>query len=183
VIHLIFLVLSYIIPVVSAQSILHDSRVQNKIMVGRSLSNIQLKNTENESREIPDFGKKVVIVFYTDPDCKDINDPLSKAVKNGGFKDKIAGIGISNCADSWIPDILVRKGALKKEKQFSGSVLLIDLDHILSREWGLGNCNNLSMVIVIGKDMKVRYFKYIKTGEESIKVIPEIIGIIEKEMN
>jgi len=74
VIHLIFLVLSYIIPVVSAQSILHDSRVQNKIMVGRSLSNIQLKNTENESREIPDFGKKVVIVFYTDPDCKDIND-------------------------------------------------------------------------------------------------------------
>jgi predicted transcriptional regulator len=159
------------------------SYAQTKIIVGNSLSNIQLKNTENENREIPDIGKKVVIIFYTDPDCKDINDPLSKAVETGGFKDRIACIGISNCADSWIPDALILKGTLKKEKQFPGSVLLIDQDHLLSREWGLGNCNNISMVIVIGQDRKVRYFKYIKSKEDSIKAIPEVIGIIEKEMN
>jgi uncharacterized protein len=114
----LILYLSFIIPMVSAQSILQDSHVQNRITLGQELPNIQLKNMENESREIPDIGNKVVVVFYTDPDCKDINDPLSGAVKNRGFKDKITGIGISNCADSWIPDALIRKGALKKKNNF-----------------------------------------------------------------
>jgi hypothetical protein len=39
------------------------------------------------------------------------------------------------------------------------------------------------MVIVIGQDRKVRYFKYIKSEEDSNIAIPEVIGIIEKEMN
>ena len=163
--------------------IMEGSNAQIRIALGKPLANIRLKNAENEIREIPDFGKKVVIVFYTDPDCKDVNDPLSKAVETGGFKDNIAGIGIANCADTGIPDALIRKGTLKKEKQFPGSVLLLDKNHLLSNEWGLGNCNNISIVIVIGQDMKVRYFKYIKTEADSIKAIPEVIEIIKKEMN
>jgi len=179
----LFLFLSLIIQIFPLQSLLHDLHTHTKITIGQPLSCILLKNTENKSMEIPEIGKKVVIVFYTDPDCKDINDALSEAIGKGGFKDKIAGIGISNCADSWIPDAIIMKGALKKEKQFPGSVLLIDQDHLLSREWGLGNCNNTSIVIVLGQDRKIRYFKYIKSEEESIKSIPEVIGIIDKEMN
>jgi hypothetical protein len=166
----------------SPQTLVKESQSNKKISIGMELSNIELENAESKKNEIPDFGNKPVVVFYTDPDCKDINDPLSNAIKEGGFKDKIAGIGISNCDDSWIPLSLIRKGAMKKEKQFPGSVLLLDRDKFLVREWTLGNCNNLSLVIVIGQDMKVKYLRYINSEEESVQSIPEVIGIIEKEI-
>lgn len=158
-------------------------QAQEKNITGKTFFNVKVKNAQNDDVMIPGIGSKVVIVFYTDPDCKDVNDPMSAAIKDGGFKDKIAGIGVVNCTDTWIPDVLIRQGALKKEKQFQGSVILLDPKHILKKSCDLGNCNNASIVIIIGRDNKVKYSRTIKSEKESIEAIPEVIEVIGRELN
>jgi predicted transcriptional regulator len=179
--NLVLIFLIFII--VPDQNVINDNHPRPKIRVGSVLSNIQLKDTKNRSLKIPDIRTKVAIIFYTDPDCKNINDPLSKAIKEAGFGDRISGIGIANCADTWIPDALIRKGALKKEKQFPGSLLLLDSNKHLAGEWGLGDCDDLSLVIVIGLDQKVKYIKYVKSESESVNSTHEVIETIRKEID
>src|SRR6266498_3634082 len=95
--------------------------------LGKSVSSLQLVDPNDQAKAIPFIGEKVVVLFYTDPDEKDVNDPLSEALKAKNYpKDKYAGIGIANCKDTWIPDAAIRMKARQKEKQFPGSIVLLD---------------------------------------------------------
>ncbi len=48
--------------------------------VGQELSNVQIRDAENKPAWIPDFGKKLMAVFYNDADEADMNDSLADAV-------------------------------------------------------------------------------------------------------
>ena len=107
------------------------SLVTNKIsaqqtaFVGKTLTTVQLIDPNDNPKAIPFLGEKIVVIFYTDPDVKDINDPLSEAIKAKNYpKDKYSGIGIANCKDSWIPNAGVRLKVRQKEKQFPGSIFV-----------------------------------------------------------
>ena len=150
---------------------------------GKTISTLKLIDPDNNPKDIPYLGEKVVMVLYTDPDEKDVNDPLSNAVKAKKFPDaKYQGIGIANCKDTWIPDAAIRMKARQKQEQFPGSVILLDEDKTVSKSWELGECNNYGVVIVIGKDKKVKYFKKIATQDESKDVSSEVIRVIEEEL-
>jgi predicted transcriptional regulator len=151
--------------------------------IGKSVSNVQLKNPDDKVMMLPFFGEKVLTVFYNDPDSKDVNDPLSDALKAHKFpKEKYSGIGIANCAETWLPNSVIRYAAKEKEKKYPGSVILIDEDKILSKAWELKDCNDRGYILVIGKDNKIKYVKSIKNQEESKAIIQDVIAIIEKEI-
>ncbi|HEY4787005.1 MAG TPA: YtfJ family protein [Bacteroidales bacterium] len=157
---------------------------QQTASVGNIVYGQQLVDPNDNPKAIPFLHEKVLAVFYTDPDQKDVNDPLSDAIKAKNFpKDKYAGIGIANCKDTWIPDAAIRMKARQKEKQFPGSIILLDTKRILSKAWGLGDCNGLGVVIIIGKDAKIRFIKNVKTQEESKAIIPQVLQIIEEEIS
>jgi predicted transcriptional regulator len=151
--------------------------------VGKTVSNVQLKSADDKAMSLPAFGQKVLVVFYTDPDSKDVNDPLSDAIKAHSFpKEKYAGIGIANCADTWLPNSVIRYAAREKEKKYPGAVVLIDEGKILSKTWDLGNCDDSGCIIIIGKDLKIKYIKQIKKQEESKAIIPAVLAILESEI-
>jgi predicted transcriptional regulator len=129
------------------------------------------------------LGEKVISVFYTDPDVKDINDALSNALKARKYPEtKYQGVGVGNCADTWIPNAAIRMKAREKEKQFKGSVVLLDTDHVLAKAWGLKETNDAGVVIIIGIDKKVKFIRSIKKADESKAVINEVLGIIDTEI-
>ena len=144
--------------------------------VGQELSNVQMKDAENKPASIPDFGKKLVGIFYNDADEADMNDPLADAIKAKNFdENKYAGIGIGNLKDSKAPSFLIRKiirGKIEKYK----TTILTDPDLTLARAWDLGDCNNTSVFVLIGKDKKV---KYIKKGPIRGTEIDAIVKLIE----
>ncbi len=92
------------------------------------------------------------------------------------------GIGIANCKDTWIPNAGIRMKARQKEKQYAGSVIMLDENHILPKALGLGVCNGFGILIVVGKDKVIKYMKKIGSEEESQKAIPEVINLIEAEI-
>ncbi|MFW5781526.1 MAG: hypothetical protein ACOCXD_03065, partial [Bacteroidota bacterium] len=93
---------------------------------GKTVSTLKVIDPDNNPKDIPYLGEKVVMILYTDPDEKDVNDPLSNAVKAKKFPDAAyQGIGIANCKDTWIPDAAIRMKARQKQEQFPGSVILL----------------------------------------------------------
>jgi predicted transcriptional regulator len=153
-------------------------------VVGKTLSALMISDANNQPKAIPFVGEKVLLIQYTDPDVKDINDKLSDAVKAKKFSDKLyQGIGIANCKDTWIPNAGIRMKARQKEKQFAGSVIMLDEDHIIPKALGLGDCNGMGVILIVGKDKVIKYMKKITSEEESVKSTPEVVTLLEAEIN
>lgn len=155
-----------------------------KSILGKTLKNVELTDANDVPKVLPFYGQKVLTVFYTDPDVKDVNNPLSDAIKAKNFdKSKYQGIGVANCKDTWIPNSGIKMKARQKERDFPGSVILVDASYVLPNSWGMGNCDEMGVIVIVGKDKTVKYFKHIKTQDESKAIIPEVIACIEKAMS
>lgn len=152
-------------------------------LVGKEFTNITLTDANDKPKNIPYVGQKVLVLFYTDPDVKDVNDPLSEAIKKAGFStNDYQGIGIANCKDTWLPNSAIRMKSRQKEQQFPGSVIMIDDSHKLSGALKLGDCNEKGIVLIVGKDKKIKYVKSILSQEESKAQIASVIKIIKSEL-
>lgn len=150
------------------------------LTVGQTVQNVELRDAENNPMMIPALGTKVVSLFYNDADAADLNDPLADGLKAKNFpKDKYEGFGIANLKDSKAPNWLIRRIIQGKIKKYN-TTILTDPDLILAKAWDLGDCNNTSVVIIIGKDMKVKYvYKGAVRGEEINKVVKMVEDLIK----
>jgi len=132
----------------------------NALSVNQVASNLNIRDANDQPATIPDFGSKVLTIIYGDSDASDISDPISDALKAKNFPEsKNRGIGIANLKDSPAPNWLIRKIVQSKIKKYQATILT-DVDLTVANSWGLGNCNNKSVFIILGKDKKVKYLKY-----------------------
>ncbi len=147
--------------------------------VGQVLGNVSLHDSsDNPGARIPDFGSKVVAVFYVDPDDSDLNEPLRDALKVADFpKAVFRAVGVVNLAESWKPNSLIRTMIRQKEKKYN-SIVLTDPNRILRDAWSLGNCAGKDVVIIIGKDRAV---KYINTGVVRGAEINRVVELVRAE--
>lgn len=153
------------------------------LTVGKSVTTVKIQNPDNVATNIPAIGQKVVALFYTDPDVKDINEPLTEAIKAKKFApDKYVGVGIANMADSWLPNSVIRYAGRQKQAKYPASVIMCDDKHVLAKAWGLGDCNEVGYVIIIGKDSKVKFVKAVKSQEDSKAIINAVLSLIESDL-
>lgn len=146
------------------------------ISVGQRVGNVEIRDANNNSAYIPNLGKKVISIFYNDADAADLNDPLADALKAKKFDEsKYQGIGIANLKDSKAPNFIIRKIVQGKIEKYN-STILTDPDLILAKKWNLGNCNNTSVVLIIGKDKKV---KYVTKGAVRGAEIKKVVDLVE----
>lgn len=132
----------------------------NALSVGQVVSNLNIKDANDQPATIPDFGSKVLTIVYGDSDASDYSDPISDALKAKNFPEsKNRGIGIANLKDSPVPNWLIRKIVQSKIKKYQATILT-DVDLTVANSWGLGSCNNKSVFIILGKDKKIKYIKY-----------------------
>lgn len=127
--------------------------------VGQVLANVEIRDANNAPASVPNLGKKVLTIFYTDPDVSDLNDPFADALNAAKLPtETFQGIGVANLKDTWLPSSLIRAIVRKKIEKYD-SVILTDPGHLLPTAWGLGDCNEQSVVLVIDKAAKLRYMK------------------------
>lgn len=148
--------------------------------VGKEVKNVELRDgTTDKPAHFPGFGQKVLTIFYNDADVADLNDPLADALKAKNLDEsKYQGIGVANLADSKAPNFIIKsvvRGKIEKYK----SVILTDPDRLVAKAWALGDCNNDSVVLVIGKDKKVAH---VQRGAIRGKDIEAIVALVEKLM-
>ncbi len=127
--------------------------------VGQKLTNPELRDGNDKPAKIPDFGTKVLAIFYSDPDVSDQNDPFADKLKAANLdKTVYRGVGVANMKDTWLPDSVIRSIVRKKIEKYDATILT-DPAHLLKNAWQLGDCDEKSVVIVVDKTGTVRYLK------------------------
>lgn len=131
-----------------------------EIQVGVTIENITIQDANKQPAQIPNLGKKVLLLLYTDPDVADQNDPFGDQAKAQNLDQTyFQSVGIANLEDApakpnWLIRVIMR-GKIKKYDV----TILADPDRSMAKAWDLGDCNNKSVVLVVGKDKKLKYFR------------------------
>jgi len=121
---------------------------------------------------------KVHVLFYVDPDEKDLNEPLTQALKKRHFDRKgFSSVAVVNLAATWKPNVIIEALLKKKQKEFPDTVYVKDKKSVLVKEWALADNN--SDILVFDKQGKLIYKKF---GKLSDKEIEEVLGLIEKNL-
>ncbi len=156
-------------------------RPAQAVQVGDVLKNVQIKDANDEPTTIPYWGEKVLTIFYTDPDVSDQNDPFADVLDAANLPEaKHKGIGIANMKDAPLKPNFVIRAIIRGKIEKYDTIILTDPDQVIPAAWNLGDCNDLSVVLVIDKSGTVRYVKKgpmsKKDQEEAMKVIRGLIG-------
>ncbi len=121
---------------------------------------------------------KVSIVFYVDPDKKELNEALSKALKKRHFdRSKYASVAIINLAATWMPNVAIEAKLKSKQKEFPDTTYVKDKKNVLVKKWSLADNN--SDILVFDKSGKLIYKKFGKLSSSEIK---EVLALIEKNL-
>lgn len=146
----------------------------------RKVPNVTVKTVRGEISQIPHYGEKNLFMFYIDPDTgltgnktyRFTDDIEERGVDKGP---NMFGFGVLNLADTFLPKKLIRKLAAKRTEKNHGLVL-DDSSHTLRDAWGLGDCNNKFIMMIVSKEGELVYMQkeeITKEGEEKFFEIIE----------
>ena len=121
---------------------------------------------------------KVTVLFYVDPDKKDENSALSKALKEKHFdRKRYRSVAIINLAATWMPDALIEMKLSAKQKEFPDTIYVKDRKRVLLKRWGLKD--DASDILLFDKSGRLIYKKF---GKLNRKEIGKVIGLIEMNL-
>ncbi len=145
----------------------------------KKVKNVEITDLNNNPAKLPHFGEKNLMIFYVDPDKHkqnlDFTDDME--ANHQVASDKLYGFGIINLKDApMFPNSLVRSIARKRTAK-NGATILTDADRTIAKQWGLGDCNNQFVLLIISKEGEL---VYMHKGEMSQADIAEFYEFVEK---
>ena len=125
----------------------------------KKVKNVKVLDLDGNEASLPYFGEKNLMIFYIDPDKHKQNEAFTVEMEQNhkAEGDNLYGFGIMNLADApMIPNKIARSMAQKRTEK-NGATVLSDQDHVLRDAWGLGDCNNMFVLLVVSKDGELVY--------------------------
>ena len=117
---------------------------------------------------------KINVIFYVDPDEKDLNNPLSDALKAEGFdRSKFASIAIINMDATWLPNFAIQSSLEEKQEKFPNTLYVKDLQKVLVEQWNIADNN--SDIIVLDKNGIVLYLHEGQLDDAQIQAVVSLI--------
>jgi len=121
---------------------------------------------------------KVYVLFYVDPDKKDLNEAFVDVLHKKHYDGKRFGtVAVVNMAATWKPDAIIEMLLEKKQKAYPRTIYVKDKRKVLVNAWKLADDN--SDVLIFGKDGKLLYRHF---GKMSSDEIAKAIKIIESHL-
>jgi len=123
---------------------------------------------------------KINVIFYVDPDERDLNNEASEAMKKEKFPlDKFQSYGLINMDATWLPNFIISSSLEEKQERYPSTIYVRDYDKVLVKEWGISDDN--SDVLAFDKEGKLIFRKDGKLNAEDIqKLIQAIRANIDK---
>lgn len=122
---------------------------------------------------------KVWALFYVDPDEKDSNEELEKALDAQKFdKVKYSSIGVINMDATWLPNAAIASALKGKQEDYPDTTYVKDLDKVLVKEWKMKD--DAYNVLVFDKQGKVLFAK---DGKFAKADIDQMIGVIKANLD
>ena len=119
--------------------------------------------------------ENVFVMFYVDPDEKDVNEHYSQALKKLK-KEKgldFQSIAIINLAATWKPNFIIEKILKAKQEEFPNTIYVKDKQSVLVKEWEIAD--DASNILLFNKEGKLLFYKSGKMQEDDIAKSFQII--------
>jgi len=151
------------------------------IEVGKVPPSVTIKGdnggrTDGKAWSSASLKGKVHLVFYVDPDKKDLNEAFNQALKKESFASKdFASVAIINMAATWMPDAAIEMLLKKKQKEFARTTYVRDKKKVLVEKWALADDN--SDIMIFNRKGELVYKKF---GKLSQAEISKSIALIKK---
>ncbi len=118
---------------------------------------------------------KLSLIFYVDPDEKEVNEHVSKAIKAHSFdKTHFQSYAIINMAATWLPNFAISNILEEKQKEYAKSIYVKDLKKNFVYMWKVAD--DSSNIILVDKNSKVLF---IQEGEVNDARLKELISLID----
>lgn len=134
-------------------------QAQEESVVGNIVENVTLQNLDGTPATLPMWGEKNLLIFYVDPDHPRQNQEFAAEMeeKHLAAGENIYGFGIMNLKDApLIPNNLACSIANKRTAK-NNATILADKGRVLSKAWGLGDCNNYFVMLLVSKEGELIY--------------------------
>lgn len=121
---------------------------------------------------------KVHVIFYVDPDEKDLNNEASEALKKENLpKEAYQSLGIINMAATWMPNFAISSSLEEKQKQYPSTLYLRDYKKTFVKTWGIAD--DTSDVLAFDKTGNLIFRKDGKLTQEEIK---DLVAVVKKHI-
>ncbi len=118
--------------------------------------------------------KKVHVLFYVDPDEKELNEHVVSALKTEKFdRSRYASVAVINMDATWLPNFAIASMLAKKQEAFPHTIYVKDLQKVLLKAWDLED--DSSNVLLFDKNGKSLFAKKGKLSEEEVKTLIALI--------
>lgn len=175
----------HIIALISMIAICTSAYAQDKkdskpleVPLPHKVENVEIVDLYNKATKLPMWGKKHLLIFYVDPDRHRQNHEFTVELEenHGAEGEDIYGFGIVNLKDTWLPNDIIRTLARKRTEK-NKAVIITDEDRTIAKKWGLGDCNNVFIIMFVTKEGEL---VYCKKGEYSEADKAEFYKFIKK---
>lgn len=159
-------------------SMAQDKDKDNMQPIPHNVSDLELIDLRGKPTMLPYFGEKNVLIFYVDPDKHRQNEDfvLDMEENHRAAGENIEGFGIINLKDTKFPNGIVRALARKRTEK-NHATIVADPDRIVAKEWGLGDCNNKFVLILVSKEGEL---VFCRKGEFTEQDKKDFYTIIDK---
>lgn len=151
--------------------------------VGTPLPQLTLKDDEGGTVDGAAFDsdalrQKVHVIFYVDPDEKDLNNPFSDALKAQDFdRDRFASVAVINMQATWLPNFAIASSLKAKQEKFPHTLYVKDMAKKGVKTWGVADDN--SDVVLIDQEGNVLY---VHEGEVPPSEFDTVITLIKEHL-
>lgn len=158
-------------------------RVFGTPSLGQALPRLQLAGdqgglTNGEKWTSEMIKDHIWLLFYVDPDHKDDNPELEKALSKEQFpEDRFGSIAIINMAATWLPDAILKPSLESKQRDYPRVTYVLDRKKNLVERWNL--TDNTYNVLILDKEARVLFAK---AGPLQAKEIAEVIRVIHQSL-
>ena len=142
------------------------------------VENLELRDLRNKPTKLPYYGEKNALIFYVDPDKHRQNHEFTVEIEENhrAAGPNIEGFGIINLKNTIFPNSIVRALARKRTEK-NHATIITDPDCIVAKEWGLGDCNNYFIIMILTKEGEL---VYCKKGELTKEDQEEFYKVVDK---
>jgi len=121
---------------------------------------------------------KVYVLFYVDPDEKEMNEHVSTALKAEKFdRHHYGSVAVINMAATWLPNFAIASKLKKKQEKYPDTLYVKDLQSVLVKEWDLAD--DSSNVLLFDKNGKLIF---LKEGKLSDTDVTELISLVKAKL-
>lgn len=174
-------VLLTIALVMSAMTVFAQKAEADKyaaVELPHKIDNIEIDDAHGDPAVFPYWGEKNLLIFYVDPDRHNQNHEFTVEMEEQKYAagDNIYGLGVLNLKDTWLPNNIVRSLARKRTEK-NGALIMADTERHLAKKWGLGDCNNKFVLLIISKEGEL---VFCRKGEFTEQDRQEFIEVVQQ---